>query len=209
MNAAAGWHTDPHDQHLTRYWNGTAWSDERRWNGAAWVAPTHTVSTAATSGTSPAISVPSRSSVPVTPLAVLGGVAIATIGVFLPWEQDTVGAQYFGSAVATVTSGPTKVPAVAVLLLVMLGGIAALAWPSIRRGLSKVRSVAISVTTALLWVMPLLKLDALDRAGSAGGTMEYHLGLGWYATVLGLAAVSVGCVAGFLGLGARREAAAA
>ncbi|MEQ1788135.1 MAG: DUF2510 domain-containing protein [Acidimicrobiales bacterium] len=37
QSASAGWHEDPNDPTITRYWDGRAWTATRQWNGNEWV----------------------------------------------------------------------------------------------------------------------------------------------------------------------------
>jgi hypothetical protein len=37
MSSPAGWHTDPNDPRVQRYWDGSAWTGQRIWDGAKWV----------------------------------------------------------------------------------------------------------------------------------------------------------------------------
>jgi len=39
MSAPAGWYPDTANQHVTRYWDGTQWTQELHWDGQAWVDP--------------------------------------------------------------------------------------------------------------------------------------------------------------------------
>lgn len=36
MSSPAGWHADPSDPRVQRYWDGSGWTAQRVWNGAQW-----------------------------------------------------------------------------------------------------------------------------------------------------------------------------
>src|SRR5262245_13148792 len=73
--APAGWHADPDDRTLTRYWNGTAWAATRRWNGSEWVdAPS----------APPVVPVPATAGVSRTFKVFAGSAVAAVLGYFLP-----------------------------------------------------------------------------------------------------------------------------
>ena len=36
-SAGPGWHEDPNDPTVTRYWDGAAWTATRRWSGTEWI----------------------------------------------------------------------------------------------------------------------------------------------------------------------------
>ena len=38
MSSPTGWHPDPSDPAVQRYWDGSGWTAQRVWNGAQWVA---------------------------------------------------------------------------------------------------------------------------------------------------------------------------
>lgn len=73
-----GWHQDPTDPTVARYWNGAAWTAVRRWNGAQWVdQPAHPTPFAV-----PSVPVPAKGSSPNRGL-IIGGVVVVAVVIAL------------------------------------------------------------------------------------------------------------------------------
>lgn len=66
MEATLGWHQDPTDATVSRYWDGAQWSAELIWNGTEWATPAQPAAVAVAEPVAPAPVVPEPAE-PVTP----------------------------------------------------------------------------------------------------------------------------------------------
>lgn len=170
-----GWHQDDDDPTISRYWDGTSWQGSLAWNGTAWVA-------GPMAATDPGTEAPVPPSVPGashrTPDAdvvgtatsglarlsrpakiILAGVAVAAVGVLLPWETVS-------SSIGSTTDGPIDHGGAAILLFGFLAGIVALLWSHREGALAVPRLVGIGVIVAIMLVLGLARMAAIGDAVS-------------------------------------------
>ncbi len=215
----AGWYPDPADERVMRYWDGVEWKDQRVLNvpaHAAEAAPVAEIAPAATPvpSVAPAADTPASpfstvqtlvERIPLTKTAMIlfSGVAVAAVGVLMPWEHDTL-------SLSTITRGPTSSAGGAVFLFALLGVVGWLAWPSRTGELSKKRRVAIAVLAGVLGFFVLAKFASLAHANAnaqaqaakedsglfpgLGSATEIHYGVGFglFVYAAGVITIAIG-----------------
>ena len=156
----AGWYPDPTDARVMRYWDGIEWKGERVLN-----VPASTTTAAPDVPDEPALQLSTVATLaerfPMTKTSwfLFSGVAVAALGVLMPWEHDTM-------ALSSISRGPTASAGGAVLLFVLLGITAWVAWPSRTQALSKKRRVALSVLVGVLGFFVIAKFASLAHANA-------------------------------------------
>lgn len=158
-----GWYADPHDQLVTRYWDGARWTAARRWDGTSWVdqavpapaAPAAPVATTATTART------SR-----TFKMFVGSAFAAALGYVVP--VGTVTSEYGASDPRTLGDAGGY----GVLVLAAAAATVWMAWPSRNGGV---------VSRGALWgIGAMAGLIAFFSMAlfSAMGTTEENLGYG-------------------------------
>jgi hypothetical protein len=197
--ANAGWYPDPTDERVMRYWNGAEWTTERALN-----VPAEEVARAPAAQVSAFQTFTERFPMTKTAWFVFGGVALAAIGVLMPWEHDT-------TAVGSISRGPTSAAGGAVLLFTLLAAVVWVAWPSRTEELSKARRISLGVLAAVLGFFVVAKFASLAHASaqahaqSANADDELFAGLGSmteisYGPGLGLFVYAAGVLTITIGL---------
>ncbi len=199
----AGWYPDPADERVMRYWDGSEWKGQRVLNVPAPTSPAPVAPTTEVSPTSTVQTLAERFPMTKTSWVLFGGVALAAIGVLMPWEHDTM-------ALSTITRGPTSSPAGAMFLFVVLAAVGWLAWPSRTEELSKKRRVALAVLAGVLGFFVVAKFASLAHAqaqaqaqaakvdsglfpGLGSATeIKYGVGLGLFVYAAGVITIAIG-----------------
>jgi len=186
MSDAVGWHQNPDDPTVSKYWDGQRWQGELRWNGTDW--------TQVSGPAAPAVPAPPIANAPSAPGAAAGALANMTrigwalavaagcsvLGIFLPLASATN--VYLGTRSVSFSDDGGVV--------VMLAGLAALVvwmgWPArLGRHLSWVRIVVL-VLVALFWTLAVVSnwndlADGQDELAGTGSSVHAGLGLYLYA----------------------------
>lgn len=145
-----GWHPDPGDPQVTRYWDGTRWSAERRWDGTAWVDPGFGQGTPASRSTEPTPAAAKAGfGMSRTAWFLCGGAAVAGVGALLPWAAVSTSYGY------TASANRADIGSVAFLLLGLAALVVWLGWPTRDRSISTGRLLGL---VAVVTVMTLLAM---------------------------------------------------
>jgi hypothetical protein len=223
MTTAPGWYPDHDNDHITRYWDGARWTDEKTWNGEMWVDHVRVAAPPPVQAPVPARTIPVAMAVdPSLGTPTSAGIApvIEQLRTALQLGDKKVpqgitfwafAAGVFGIAISAFVpwvqvsgfgyTGSTSAPTGAgpLLLLGLAAGIAGFGYSSFQARLTVIRRIGVSVVAALASGLLLLGMaHVVDLNDSYQGVLNVSPGAGMYANALGILSVWVGLACSLL-----------